>query len=38
MLSNELRKYPLEAGTVDALFSMTFGEHVTIFNGFVQQL
>lgn len=35
MLSNELRKYPLEASTVDALFSMTFGEHVTIFNGFV---
>jgi hypothetical protein len=33
MLSNELRKYPLEASTVDALFSMTFGEHVTIFNG-----
>ncbi|KAI6209440.1 Lysosomal-trafficking regulator [Aphelenchoides besseyi] len=36
-LSNEIRKHQLDALTVDALFSMTCGEPVTIFHGLDNQ-
>ncbi|KAI6205345.1 Lysosomal-trafficking regulator [Aphelenchoides besseyi] len=36
-LSNEIRKHQLDALTVDAIFSMTCGEPVTIFHGLDNQ-